>query len=37
MFTEWPWILEACAAEDPEAVIGAAQQRATADMRIDAA
>lgn len=30
LFTEWPWILEACASSDPAAIIGRAREQAGA-------
>ena len=30
LFTEWPWILEACACDDPAAIIARAQEQAGA-------
>ena len=37
IFTEWPWILEACASRDPASIIGRARERAGAPGRITAA
>ena len=34
LFTEWPWILEACACDDPAAVIGRAREQAGAASRV---
>lgn len=36
LFTEWPWILEACASRDPAAIIGRAREQAGAAVRIAA-